>query len=236
MRAQGTYEETMIVVCADHGELFGEHDLYGHEFNVYDPLINVPLLIKHPELDADRREDQVELLDLYHTVLDHCGADAADATQPLDPTRSLLSDRYREFENGPDHPERVAVDPEYAFVEYYRPVVELKQLENKAAAAGIELDEDSRFYSRMRAARRPDGKYVRNERISDECYALDADPAETENLVGSGEQLVETVETTLSTFEDRVGGEWKDRDGDGDALEDMGEDAKNRLEDLGYID
>jgi arylsulfatase A-like enzyme len=236
MRAQGTYEETMIVVCADHGELFGEHGLYGHEFNVYDPLVNVPLLIKHPALDAGRREDQVELLDLYHTVLDHCGADAADATQPLDPTRSLLSERYREFEGGPDHPERVAVDPAYAFVEYYRPVVELKQLENKAAAADIDLDEDSRFYSRMRAARRPDGKYVRNERIPDECYALDVDPGETEDLVGSDDPLVETVEATLSTFEDRAGGEWKDREGDGDALDDMGGDAKRRLEDLGYID
>ena len=36
----------------------GEHDLYGHEFCVYDPLVNVPLLIKHPELDADPGETE----------------------------------------------------------------------------------------------------------------------------------------------------------------------------------
>jgi len=236
LRARDLYDETMIVVCADHGELFGEHGLYGHEFNVYDPLVNVPLLIKHPEMPAERREDQVELLDLYHTVLDHCGVDAADATQPLDRTRSLLSDRYREFAEGPDGDHRVAVDPEYAFVEYYRPVVELKQLENKAAAAGIELDEDSRFYSRMRAARRPDGKYVRNERIDDECYALATDPDETANLVGDGDPLVDEVEAVLAAFEDRVGGEWKDRPRTDDALDGMGEDARQRLEDLGYVE
>ncbi|PSP71001.1 sulfatase, partial [Halobacteriales archaeon QH_6_68_27] len=33
------WAETMVVVCADHGELHGEHDLYGHEFCIYDPLV-----------------------------------------------------------------------------------------------------------------------------------------------------------------------------------------------------
>jgi len=235
LKAEGLWEDTMVIVCSDHGELFGEHDLYGHEFGIYDPLVNVPLLIKHPDLAPDRRDDQVELIDLYHTVLDHAGVEAADATQPFDPTRSLLSDRYRDFEAGPDHEHRVAIDPDYAFVEYYRPVVELKQLENKASAAGIELDEDSRFYSRMRAARRPDGKYVRNERIADECYRLDEDPGETENLVGTGDSLCEEIEATLARFEERAGGEWKAVD-DADVLEDMSDDAKDRLQDLGYID
>jgi hypothetical protein len=129
----------------------------------------------------------------------------------------------------------VAIDPDYAFVEYYRPVVELKQLENKARDAGIDLDEDSRFYSRMRAARRPDGKYVRNERIPDECYRLDEDPGETENLLGSGASICEDIEATLARFEERAGGEWKAVD-DEDVLADMSEDAKDRLQDLGYID
>jgi hypothetical protein len=175
------------------------------------------------------------LIDLYHTVLDHAGVEARDATQPFDPTRSLLSENYRDFAAGPDHERRVAIDSEYAFVEYYRPVVELKQLENKADAAGIDLDEDSRFYSRMRAARRPDGKYVRNERIVDECYRLDEDPGETENLVGTGDPFVSEIESTLATFEERAGGEWKTVD-DEDVLDEMSDDAKDRLQDLGYID
>ncbi|MFT4931105.1 MAG: hypothetical protein ACI91T_000980, partial [Natronomonas sp.] len=135
----------------------------------------------------------------------------------------------------PDHEHRVAIDPDYAFVEYYRPVVELKQLENKASAAGIELDQDSRFYSRMRAARRSDGKYVRNERIADECYRLDEDPGETENLVGADDAICDEIEATLATFEERAGGEWKAVD-DEDVLAEMSDDAKDRLEDLGYID
>ncbi|NHN60655.1 MULTISPECIES: sulfatase [Halorussus] len=241
MEQNDEWDDTMVVVCADHGELHGEHDLYGHEFCIYDPLVNVPLLVKHPEMETDRRDDQqVELLDLYHTVLDHAGVDASRATVPLDRTRSLLSADYRDFaESGASgaskSPGSHPGDGDYAFVEYYRPVVELKQLEEKASDAGIELDRDSRFYSRMRAARRPDAKYIRNERIADEFYHLDVDPGETDNARGEGSDEELELEGALSEFEESVGGEWKEVE-DEDVLDDMSDDAKDRLQDLGYID
>jgi len=232
LRANDEWDDTLVIVCADHGELHGEHGLYGHEFSIYDPLVNVPLMVKHPELGTGiDAETQVELVDLYHTVLDHAGVEAAPGGMELDRARSLLSDTYREFADG-----------ETAFVEYYRPVVELNQLEGKAKAAGIDLDRDSRFYSRMRAARRPTGKYIRNERIADEAYALDDDPGERENLLdgsGGGDAAavdeIEEIETTLGEFEARVGGSW-DEVTDEDVLSGMGDDAKRRLEDLGYIE
>ncbi len=81
LKDNGEWEDTMVVVCADHGELHGEHGLYGHEFCIYDPLVNVPLLVKHPEMETGRREDQqVELVDLYHTVLDHAGVEARESS------------------------------------------------------------------------------------------------------------------------------------------------------------
>jgi arylsulfatase A-like enzyme len=242
LKAQGEWDDTLVVVCADHGELHGEHDLYGHEFCIYDPLVNVPLMVKHPDLGAGERDDEttVELMDLYHTVLDHTGVDAAAGGADLDPARSLLREGYRDFD-GIDERTGLELDDRgaFGFVEYHQPVVELRQLEGKAESAGIELDPDSRFYSRMRAARRPDGKYVRNERIPDEAYRVDDDPGETENVLGGGEGIDDPVvaETAaaLSAFEGTVGGEWSDV-GDGDVLDGMGGEAKDRLRDLGYID
>ena len=224
MKENDEWEDTMVIVCADHGELHGEHGLYGHEFCIYDPLVNVPLLIKHPDLGAGRSDQQVELIDLYHTVLDHTGVDVrAPNAVDFQPTRSILDADYRDFERG-----------EYAFVEYYRPVVELKQLEEKAKAAGITLDEDSRFYSRMRAIRRPDAKYIRNERIEDEFYHIDEDPDELVNDVGC--ETADELEAELAAFESEVGRTWDEVTAGDDVLDDMSDSAKDRLQDLGYID
>ena len=267
LRETDRWEDTMVVVCADHGELHGEHDLYGHEFCIYDPLVNVPLLVKGPGLDGGERDEetQVELQDLYHTVLDYAGVDPevggpgvgadGEAAEPLDPARSLLSADYRDFAST-SGPERTRFSAhaegdldDIAFVDYHQPVVELRQLESKASDAGITLETDSRFYSRMRAARRPDAKFVRNERIPDEAYRLDRDPGETENLLGAdGEvqddladededdaEAVGDVESALGVFEREIDGEWDDV-GDEDVLDDMGEEAKDRLQDLGYIE
>ncbi|RCU47086.1 sulfatase [Haloplanus salinus] len=247
LKAEDEWENTTVIVAADHGELHGEHDLYGHEFCLYDPLVNVPLMVKHPALDAGRRTDTVELVDLYHTVLDALNVEGGDPAKPgetavsRDPTRSLLSADYRAFDAAPDPDAGQAAAPagDYGFVEYSRPVVELKQLEEKASAAGIDLPEDSRFYSRMRAARRPDAKYVRIDRIDDEAYRLDRDPGEATDLAGGDDDAIHDVERVLADFETRVGGAWTgatDADVTDDAVADMDDEAQERLRDLGYLE
>ncbi len=251
------WEDTVVVVASDHGELHGEHGLYGHEFGLYDPIINVPLMIKHPDMKTGEREDTVELVDLYHTVLDSFDAQPTAAAPdeeavPFDPTRSLLSSSYRQFDGveDADPAQAAASGGDTGFVEYSRPVVELKQLEEKAAAAGVELDEDSRFYARMRAARRPDAKYVRVDRIEDEAFRLDSDPDETENLAGGNDEgstgrgavddeAITEVEASLASFETDIGGAWTgadDAEVTDEALEDMDEETQERLRDLGYVE
>ena len=247
LRETGRWEETAVIVCADHGELHGEHDLYGHEFAVYDQLVNVPLMVKHPAMDGGRHDGTVETVDLYHTVLDTLDVAAdepaapGESFVPLDRSRSLLRDG-RSFDDvaDPDPGQAAAPDGSYGFVEYTRPIVELKQLEQKAQAAGIELDEQSRFYSRMRAARRPDGKYVRIDRVADEAYRLDEDPDEQRNVAEGDDEVVQAVERRLSAFEEAAGGAWTDADtvatDEEDPLADMDDDAKDRLRDLGYVE
>ncbi|WP_121743420.1 sulfatase [Natronorubrum halophilum] len=248
LRETGQWEETTVIVAADHGELHGEHDLYGHEFALYDELINVPLLVKHPDLEADRRDDLVELLDCYHTVLDAMDVDPSTVETDgdgnalaRDPTRSLLSSEYRNFEAAADPgPSQRAVlegddNGDYAFVEYAQPVIELHHLEEKASNAGIDLPDDHRAYSRQRAARSTDAKYIRADRISDESYRLDekapADPADDE--------VVAATERALIRFEDAVGGAWDDptetNADEGDALAEANEETRDRLRELGYL-
>ncbi|ELY41186.1 sulfatase, partial [Natronorubrum tibetense] len=44
LEESGEWEDTLFVVCGDHGEHIGEHGFFGHQYNLYDTLINVPLV------------------------------------------------------------------------------------------------------------------------------------------------------------------------------------------------
>lgn len=77
LRAQDRYDDALIVVTADHGEQFGEHDQFVHE-HVYEGAARVPLLIKFPngEHGGKRIRDMVQLVDLMPTILDVAGVAA----------------------------------------------------------------------------------------------------------------------------------------------------------------
>ena len=42
------YDDALIIVTSDHGELLGEHGLGGHALYPFEPLVHVPLLVKYP--------------------------------------------------------------------------------------------------------------------------------------------------------------------------------------------
>ena len=46
LKTLGIYDDTMIIISSDHGDEFWEHGSCGHGQNLYQELINVPLVIK----------------------------------------------------------------------------------------------------------------------------------------------------------------------------------------------
>ncbi len=48
LKKAGIYDETMIIVSADHGDEFWEHGGCGHGHNLHQELVRVPLVIKYP--------------------------------------------------------------------------------------------------------------------------------------------------------------------------------------------
>jgi len=73
----GRLEDTLVIVTADHGEEFFEHEGRGHRHTLFDELIHVPLLIVPPGGGAPRSvEQQVSLSDIAPTILDFAGGAA----------------------------------------------------------------------------------------------------------------------------------------------------------------
>lgn len=69
-------DDTVFVVTADHGELFGEHGLVGHIVSVDDAVSHVPLVVHGLDCALDYEGDLVQPADVVRTLLSVCGADA----------------------------------------------------------------------------------------------------------------------------------------------------------------
>lgn len=75
MKKRGRFENSLIVITADHGEEFFEHRGRGHQRTLFDEVIRVPLIVRLPGgKGAGRRvATQVSLVDLMPTVLSRAG-------------------------------------------------------------------------------------------------------------------------------------------------------------------
>ena len=68
------YDESIILITADHGELLGEHDIFYDHHGLYEGDIHVPLIIKAPELPRNVRvKGFVTHEDIVPTILEMLG-------------------------------------------------------------------------------------------------------------------------------------------------------------------
>lgn len=74
LKQTGQYEDTLIILTSDHGELFGDHGQYGKPERMYDELLHVPLIIANgPDYLNDATDDLVSLLDIPPLIHDALG-------------------------------------------------------------------------------------------------------------------------------------------------------------------
>jgi len=66
----GLAERAILIVTADHGEAFGEHNSRYHGSTVYEEQVRVPLIIVHPALKPRIVTAHVSLIDMAPTLLD----------------------------------------------------------------------------------------------------------------------------------------------------------------------
>ena len=84
LKKRGRYENALIVVTADHGELLGEHDIVGHGGRMmYEGLLRIPMVVKLPGASRPKGvvADPVQLVDILPTVLQTIGAPVPGGVQ-----------------------------------------------------------------------------------------------------------------------------------------------------------
>jgi hypothetical protein len=60
LEARGLYDDSVIVVTADHGDSLGEEGRWGHAYTIYPEILQIPLLVHLPSRLRDRFEWDVK--------------------------------------------------------------------------------------------------------------------------------------------------------------------------------
>ena len=176
LRKHGLYDETMIVVMADHGESLGAHGEKTHGVFLYDETLHVPLLIKLPlNRGAGKRiETRAGLVDVAPTILA-----SLELRLPLrcrGNRCSIPSRRRRTIKAAPQEDR-----PTYAETDYPH------------RAFG---------WSALRALRT--GKYLYIQAPDRELYDQTSDPGEVRNLAESSKAVASTLASQLTDFRNKT--------------------------------
>src|SRR5262249_23615263 len=70
-RQLGRYDDTLVVITGDHGEMLGEHGELNHGFFIYEGALRVPLVIRVPGAAPTARhvDAPVSLIDIAPTIV-----------------------------------------------------------------------------------------------------------------------------------------------------------------------
>ncbi|WIV66777.1 sulfatase [Natrialbaceae archaeon AArc-T1-2] len=209
----GCWEDTLFVVCGDHGENVGEHGFFGHQYNLYDTLLHVPLVCHGgPFTGGTERTELVQLLDLPETLLETAGVD--------DP-RLRKQSRGRSL-----HPVAAGEPRDAVVAEYVAPQPAIERLEDRFGTLPERVYE---FDRRLRAIRTDEYKYVTGDDGFERLHHVATDPLEA---VDRSDDDPETAATLRRRLEKRFDG-LESETATGDVS--MRESTKDRLADLGYL-
>ena len=187
MREKGILDETLFIVASDHGEMrgehrnFGFHDHYAHHLCLYEELIKVPLVARHPDWFAGgkRVEHSTQTLDIFPTLAEIIGFEA-----PQCQGFSLLSALT-------EAPKR-----SFTLTEYMKSThISLRTLDR------FDPDFDPRIYLRWLKAWRKNGfKHIWTSDLRDELYDLRRDPKEKNNLIGRMPEKAKEMRVEMTNF------------------------------------
>jgi arylsulfatase len=210
LERRGELDETLLVVCSDHGEGFGEPSrvrpgarVASHSVGAHEVLLHVPLLVRYPGQEAGRRVEAVASLvgfpDAVRGALDGDGPDATPFV-PDGPVRATV--------HGLDDPVRERAS---RYCEDLEPYTATARVVYEGAGTGVR-------------------KYVTWRGEAVEIRVRDAENAYRVTPWGErDERAADRVAAAFEHVEDR---EVRER---GRGIEDLDGDAYRHLKDLGYV-
>ncbi|MFC2165494.1 sulfatase [Acidobacteriota bacterium] len=164
------FDDSLIIVTSDHGELLGEHKYHGHQYFLYEELLKIPLIVKYPhssqpEVDAEKR---IQNIDIFAEILNAAKIPIPEAVvgTPFgrDSSRTIFSE-VRSSPRARNCPDRFGKDLVCIYT-----------------------------------SEAPGYKMILNPHEPVELYDLESDPREQTNLLESGLAIKNSLEDLLKQY------------------------------------
>ena len=97
------WKNTVVIISSDHGEAFGEHDMWKHAFALWEVLTKVPLIFKVPGVEGRVIDERRSHLDLAPTIMELMG----EKPDPSFTGKSMVPEL---FGGEPDNREPIILD------------------------------------------------------------------------------------------------------------------------------
>jgi arylsulfatase A-like enzyme len=210
----GIFDQTIFLVTSDHGESFGEHGLFDHQYGLFNHMVRVPLIARFPRGSQNGPpsgqpartliQHPIQLVDLF-PLLARTLASPGRGFAPGDV--SFLESPLRNV----------------LLFEYLSP--NLRAIQRRFPGVDV-----SRFNVPLRAVQKDGYKLIYRENGQLELYDLEKDPGEQVNLARARPELASRMQDILFSLLDL---------GPSNAVahlpSGLDEDLRERLEALGYL-
>jgi arylsulfatase A-like enzyme len=194
LHESGTLANTLVIICADHGEGHGDHGFFGHGFVTYQELVHVPLVIHWPEgAGAGQVEaGNVSTRRIFHTLL----AAAGVYRPPLDENDPNADVGGLALSPPSVDANLTAGDEVRVYSEAYPPSIFLGVIEHRNASliARLALGQP------RRALYQGDHKLVTVGDQTEGLFYLPDDPAEVVNRAGDEPERIAGLQRDLQAF------------------------------------
>jgi choline-sulfatase len=183
LKRLGLFENSLIVVAADHGEAFGEHGEKRHGLLLYDETIHVPLVVKLPagKHAGMRVNARVGLAEVAPSLLEAAGIVAPVSMQAQSLFSLINGANVRAASEGREKAFESAV---YSETEYAHRTL---------------------GWSEMRSWRT--GKYLYVQAPKAELYDQSSDPGSLTNAASQSQAVVQTLQAQLADFWKKTAGD-----------------------------
>ncbi len=211
LREKGQFDNTIIVITTDHGEAFGEHGVFGHQFLLTNSLLHVPLIFHYPgQVPSGKRiSSLVQTSDIFPTIIDMVGLKTEIKNECMGVSLSSFEEqKYRDF----------------AFAEYDSPVAKLKSFEKYEHIDVSNYDRDLKMIQDL------DWKYIWSSDNHCELFNLKEDYEEQNNLINANTSKAHEMEQKLFQWVEKYQVTNFDDDKD-----DEDQEILDSLRKLGYI-